>query len=161
MCIALAHSLREREREMVFAFVYICAHVCGVEVCMWMCLTFISFNHLVLYVDLFFFLYCVILTLSTSVCVWRGEECGVRAGAWVSVCICCYWIFTPICLKRKTMLWNGKFLINVHVCVLNFHSVLVLDVGLCFILEHYSVYNNNNVHLSCAHQCPERSHDTY
>ena len=21
--------------------------------------------------------------------------------------------------------------------------------------------NNNNVHLSCAHQCPERSHDTY
>ena len=22
-------------------------------------------------------------------------------------------------------------------------------------------YNNNNVHLSCAHQCPERSHDTY
>ena len=21
--------------------------------------------------------------------------------------------------------------------------------------------NNNNVHLSCAHQCRERSHDTY
>ena len=20
---------------------------------------------------------------------------------------------------------------------------------------------NNNVHLACAHQCPERSHDTY
>ena len=23
------------------------------------------------------------------------------------------------------------------------------------------IYNNNNVHLSCAHQRPERSHDTY
>ena len=23
------------------------------------------------------------------------------------------------------------------------------------------VVNNNNVHLSCAHQRPERSHDTY
>ena len=27
------------------------------------------------------------------------------------------------------------------------------------VLAHYN--NNNNVHLSCAHQCPERSHDTY
>ena len=25
----------------------------------------------------------------------------------------------------------------------------------------HSNNNNNNVHLSCAHQCPERSHDTY
>ena len=25
----------------------------------------------------------------------------------------------------------------------------------------YVPYNNNNVHLSCAHQRPERSHDTY
>ena len=26
---------------------------------------------------------------------------------------------------------------------------------------HREVLNNNNVHLSCAHQPPERSHDTY
>ena len=25
----------------------------------------------------------------------------------------------------------------------------------------FIINNNNNVHLSCAHQCPERSHDTY
>ena len=30
-------------------------------------------------------------------------------------------------------------------------------------LEFRSVRNNNhyNVHLSCAHQCPQRLHDTY
>jgi len=28
-------------------------------------------------------------------------------------------------------------------------------------LGHASYHNNNNVHLSCAHQRPERSHDTY
>ena len=27
--------------------------------------------------------------------------------------------------------------------------------------EDKGVYNNNNVHLSCAHQRPEHSHDTY
>ena len=26
---------------------------------------------------------------------------------------------------------------------------------------HFNNNNNNNVHLSCAHQRPERSHDTY
>ena len=28
-------------------------------------------------------------------------------------------------------------------------------------LVHNNNNNNNNVHLSCAHQRPERSHDTY
>ena len=27
--------------------------------------------------------------------------------------------------------------------------------------KHLKHNNNNNVHLSCAHQRPERSHDTY
>ena len=31
----------------------------------------------------------------------------------------------------------------------------LLTSGLSF------TYNNNNVHLSCAHQRPQRSHDTY
>ena len=29
------------------------------------------------------------------------------------------------------------------------------------ITAHAKHFKNNNVHLSCAHQCPERSHDTY
>ena len=41
--------------------------------------------------------------------------------------------------------------------------------GMCCLLfpestpvNTHIIYNNNNsVHLSCAHQCPERSHDTY
>ena len=33
---------------------------------------------------------------------------------------------------------------------------------LTYLKKHiYQHNNNNNVHLSCAHQCPERSHDTY
>ena len=32
----------------------------------------------------------------------------------------------------------------------NFHKKLLIDNN-----------NNNNVHLSCVHQRPERSHDTY
>ena len=31
----------------------------------------------------------------------------------------------------------------------------------CEVLDFTPAYNNNNVHLSCAHQRPERSHDTY
>ena len=31
----------------------------------------------------------------------------------------------------------------------------------CHMFCQQEVFNNNNVHLSCAHQRPERSHDTY
>ena len=39
----------------------------------------------------------------------------------------------------------------------------VVSVGRCtnWAIPAPSVYDNNNVHLSCAHQRPERSHDTY
>ena len=30
-----------------------------------------------------------------------------------------------------------------------------------YFFEIFHSLNNNNVHLSCAHQRPERSHDTY
>ena len=39
------------------------------------------------------------------------------------------------------------------------HSLLD-SLGLSYIWSN-QIHNNNNVHLSCAHQCPERSHDTY
>ena len=42
-----------------------------------------------------------------------------------------------------------------HVC---FHSGLNASREICV---KVSFLNNNNVHLSCAHQRPERSHDTY
>ena len=32
---------------------------------------------------------------------------------------------------------------------------------LCCCCRHVIAIHNNNVHLSCAHQRPERSHDTY
>ena len=38
------------------------------------------------------------------------------------------------------------------------HSASV-ETGLIY-HSHIQI-NNNNVHLSCAHQRPERSHDTY
>ena len=40
-------------------------------------------------------------------------------------------------------------------------SFCVLQLMTLGITWETQMYNNNNVHLSCAHQRPERSHDTY
>ena len=42
-----------------------------------------------------------------------------------------------------------------------FMVIDVADVKPCVMWETELMDNNNNVHLSCTHQCPERSHDTY
>ena len=39
-------------------------------------------------------------------------------------------------------------------------SIQYVETRYFFVMFH-SLNNNNNVHLSCAHQRPERSHDTY
>ena len=50
------------------------------------------------------------------------------------------------------------FLIAVYSCCFSApHIAAVVFI----IYLSYGGNNNNNVHLSCAHQCPERSHDTY
>ena len=66
---------------------------------------------------------------------------------------------------------NGRVCVAcMCVCVHGYVSVFVsvplsvyvrMRAGAHNYLSSSNTSFNNNVHLSCAHQCPERSHDTY
>ena len=93
-----------------------------------------------------------ISSLPCAVCSWCIDVC-VPMRACICVCVC-----ACACMRA---------------CV---HACLCACLCVCMrerekkrkererstdcIYEAWS-HNKNNVHLSCAHQCPERSHDTY
>ena len=65
---------------------------------------------------------------------------------------------------KQDIIWFYDLFVSCSLqCVICFHKYNHNTVN-----EHmikYAIFlnddNNNNVHLSCAHQRPERSHDTY
>ena len=64
-----------------------------------------------------------------------------------------HWVYRGVLIMAE----NGYNVMSFHVCV----RAPVLRTGGASIMRRNVLNNYNNVHLSCALQRPERSHDTH
>ena len=82
------------------------------------------------------------VTLCVSDLLLRVQELGLHNET-VTLCV------SDLLLRVQEL---GLHIVTVTLCV----------SGLLLRVQELGLHNNNNnVHLSCAHQRPERSHDTY
>ena len=111
---------------------------------------------------------CHFVNLSVSLFVlgWCGFSpdlvhmyfCFVLVGLWVGVLFCCWW------WGLLSSLWGGGGRRWGCHSARYFHAFALSSVDRWFTVfpgGRRIQSNNNNVHLSCTHQRPERSHDTY
>ena len=94
-----------------------------------------------------------------------GTVSGSKPQLEVIFFLCCFGTGQNLCSCWKPSLLKGvlkqrhelplkcRKCVNIFICRLHVSSDLLFSVSV-----YWVVNNNNNVHLSCAHQCPEHSH---
>ena len=79
----------------------------------------------------------------------------------VTICLFQLYVSTGLPPTGKINSATPRFLMNSKTYPCRSDVVVLGDFSFHYEDTSNSEVNNNNVHLSCAHQCPERSHDTY
>ena len=94
---------------------------------------------------------CVYVTPPVGCCFPHSQKLNTPSSLFVTFFVCCCCGFNhPYAISRSR---------KKHPSLLTFSSVC--SVPSTQYNNNSKNNNNNNVHLACAHQRPERSHDTY